>query len=103
VVPLDDTPHNRARCPQKLMDCLASGRPVVTCAVGETGRIFESHPGIGIVSAPTAEAFAQALLAALRMPAEEREAMGRRARQTAETEFSWERAVEEVDRFLREE
>jgi glycosyltransferase involved in cell wall biosynthesis len=101
LVPLPDTPHNRARCPQKLMDCLASGRPVVTCAVGETGRIFNEHPGIGLASAPTSEAFAEAVLTALCAPPHEREAMGRRARQAAETEFSWERAAEEIDRFLR--
>ncbi|MCX7016788.1 MAG: glycosyltransferase [Candidatus Sumerlaeota bacterium] len=101
LVPLPDTPHNRARCPQKLMDCLAAGRPVVACAVGEVGRILQSHPHVGFAPPPAAEAYADSVLQALRLSPTDWQSRSHAAREAAEREFSWERAVAETDEFLR--
>jgi len=101
LVPLPDTPHNRARCPQKFLDCLAAGRPIVTNAVGEIGRIFQSHPRIGFASPPAADAYAGAMLQSLRLSPAEWQARSLAARAAAEREFSWERAVKETAEFLQ--
>ena len=102
VLPMDDTPHNRARCPQKLMDYLASGRPIATCAVGEVEDLFRENRGIGIASEPTALDFADSICRILEMPQNKRDEMGRAARQAAEARCSWDRVVDEIDRFLRD-
>lgn len=100
LMPMDDTAHNRARCPQKLMDYLACGRPIVTSDVGEVGRIFKSYPQIGVASMPTVDAFAQAIVEVLQAPQSRREEMGLAARKAAVEEFNWERAVRQVEAFL---
>lgn len=101
LMPMDDTAHNRARCPQKMMDYLAAGRPIVTSDVGEAGRIFRDYPNVGVASAPTAEAYAGAIIDVLEMPVPQREAMGHAAREAAETMFNWDRAAEQVLALLQ--
>jgi glycosyltransferase involved in cell wall biosynthesis len=101
LLPLANTAHNRARLPQKLLDYMASGRPIVSCNVGELGRIFEEHPGIGKATPAKPEAFGAAATAFLRLPNEEREKIGAEARRVAEENFTWDAKVAEVDAFLR--
>lgn len=88
LLPLRDTLANRARVPNKLGDYLASGRPIVANDVGDAGRIVRTE-GVGRVSEPSAERFAEKIIEVLRLPAEERYDMGRRARELAEGVFSW--------------
>ncbi|OPZ17624.1 MAG: putative glycosyl transferase [candidate division BRC1 bacterium ADurb.BinA364] len=100
LIPMADTAHNRARCPQKLMDCLASGRPIVACAVGELGAILREYPGAALAPPPSVEAYAAAIARMLEMAPDERRAMGERARRIAVEAFSWDRAAAEAAGFL---
>lgn len=100
LIPMDDTPHNRARCPQKLMDYLASGRPIVTSDVGEVGRLFRQHPEIGRASKPTVETYSRDIVELLETPQERREEMGRAARHLAESYYNWPRAINAIEQFL---
>jgi glycosyltransferase involved in cell wall biosynthesis len=102
LVTMADTAHNRTRFPQKFLDCMATGRPVVSCLVGEVGEIYKRHPEIGRASTPEPEAFSEAILEVLGATEQERDALGRAGRALAEREYSWDRAVDLIDAFLRE-
>jgi glycosyltransferase involved in cell wall biosynthesis len=90
VLPYTSTPHNEARFPNRVGDCLAAGRPVVTNPTGDLGRLVTKER-FGIVAPETPEAFAREIVDLLHRP-DVRHEMGRRARALAETTFSW-RAV----------
>ncbi|MBI4675317.1 MAG: sugar transferase [Chloroflexi bacterium] len=85
LLPLKDTIARRGRWPSRLNDYLVVGRPIVACAVGDVGRLFEQYP-IGRATVDTAAAFAQAVDELLADPAS-REEMGKQARHAAETVF----------------
>ena len=87
VLPMEDRLANRARLPNKLMDYYAAGRAVVASDVGDAGAYVREHQ-TGIAAPGGAEAFSQACVALLR-DAPRREAMGNRARELAETRFSY--------------
>lgn len=87
LLPLQDNLANRARIPNKLGDCMASGRPVVTARVGDTGR-FVTETGIGIATTVEGAAMGEAV-GRLLDDDDLRLGMGRRAREIAETERSW--------------
>ncbi len=60
VFPIRDTLANQMRCPAKTFAYMQAGRPIVTNRVGEVAEVLGEQ---GIYVEPTAEAFAQAVLA----------------------------------------
>ncbi len=60
LYPLDDTLLNRAKCPAKLVELMAAGRPVVAESVGEAAGYID-HEANGLLVEPgDTEAFAAA-------------------------------------------
>ena len=87
VLPLKDSIASRGRWPSKINDYLAAGRPIVTCAVGDIGLLFERHL-IGIATSDSPVPFAEAINSLL-ANAPLRKAMGQNARRVAESELAW--------------
>ncbi len=87
LLPLESTPANRARLPNKLGDYMASGRPVVAGAVGDTAEIVERER-VGLATASDGASMAAAALRILKDDSLRRE-MGARARRVAEEKRSW--------------
>lgn len=98
LLPLDDNLANQARVPNKLGDYMASGRPVVTNDIGDTGE-YVSRQGIGLAVKP--QEMAEAIGNLLADP-NLRETMGNRARQLAEGSRSWESITTELMAFYDE-
>lgn len=87
LLPYTRRPHNAARFPNRLGDYLAAGRPVVTNATGDLGRLVADER-VGLLAPEHPAGFAEVLdrlLDAQRL----RAAMGARARRLAETRLSW--------------
>lgn len=65
LLPLRETPANRARWPSKSGDYFNAGRPVVATRVGDFDQLFPAH-GLGFLAAEgTAHGFADAITRAL--------------------------------------
>ncbi len=84
-LPLSDRAANRGRLPNKLLDYLAAGRPVVASPVGDIRTILEEHP-VGLLAADAE--FGQAIQYLLTHNAEATTMAGH-ARRVAEEVFSW--------------
>ncbi len=84
-LPLSDRAANRGRLPNKLLDYLAAGRPVVASPVGDIRTILEEHP-VGLLAADTE--FGQAIQYLLTHNAEAA-TMANHARRVAEEVFAW--------------
>ena len=84
LFPIRDTRINHLRCPQKSYIFLATGTPIVTCAVGEVGTACGEFAQYFTMDDPTS------LVEAVRMALKEPE--GRRVlrREFAATHHSWE-------------
>jgi glycosyltransferase involved in cell wall biosynthesis len=96
LIAMRDHPVNQARWPNKIGSYMAAGRPTVCTRVSDVARLVESKQ-IGLVSDIRTEDFAAKILALLHnQPL--REQMGQRARRIAETEFTLETQVEELER-----
>ena len=88
LLPVSDTPLNRAKSPMRLLDLLAAGVPVVTQDVGEYGRLV-SDGANGLVTEPGSEAaLAAAAVRLLRDPLL-RERLGQAAAAVMRVEYSW--------------
>jgi glycosyltransferase involved in cell wall biosynthesis len=97
LVPLAPIPIFNETVPSKIFEVMACERPLVACVSGEGGAIVEQSRG-GIRTDPgDANALAAAILAIRDMPASEREAMGRRARQYVAAHYD---RVALADRYL---
>jgi glycosyltransferase involved in cell wall biosynthesis len=94
VLPYSSSPHNEARFPNRVGDCLAAGRPLVTNPTGDLGRLVVAER-FGVVAPETPEGLARAVVDLLRRPGL-RARMGRRARVLAETTLSWRAAAARV-------
>ena len=70
LLPREDHAVNRTNLPTKLIDYLASGRPVVMTPVGETQRIFRGDHNAIVSRSASAEDLAQAMEWALEHPDE---------------------------------
>jgi glycosyltransferase involved in cell wall biosynthesis len=97
-LPMADSPADRGRLPNKLLDYMAAGRPTIASPVGDVRMIMEKYK-IGVLA--TDEEFTPALDALLRDPNRQNE-MGRTARQTAESIFSWASAAEQLETFYKQ-
>ena len=86
LLPMQDNLFNRARCPLRLGDYLAAGRPIVATALPEIEKVVGE---CGLAARPgSAEDFADKILAFAK-DQELAEQMGKRARELAETRYSW--------------
>lgn len=100
VMPFTSKVSNVGRWPNKVGDYMAVGRPVVSNPVGEVKWLYERYD-IGLLADETPESIARALLELLDDPARA-EAMGRRARKYAETDFSWETRIVELEEWYHD-
>jgi glycosyltransferase involved in cell wall biosynthesis len=97
VVPLEDNPLNRARCPAKLVDLMAAGLPVVAEDVGQAREYIEHLSSGYLVRPGDSSAFASGVLRLLR-DEELRSRLGRRARQRVAEQFPWDKLGVVVER-----
>lgn len=96
LYPYRDTLVNRAKSPSKITAYMAMGKPIVASAVGETVEYLEGGRA-GLLTAPgDARAFAKAMIALLRDPAQAAE-LGRRAEQRVWERYDWARQVTRVE------
>ena len=100
LLPLEETPANRARWPIKFGDYLASGRPTVAPQVGDSAPILEEE-GAGIATEATPESFAEGILKLLNHP-EMARSMGLKARSLAEGALSWEVQAKKMETLYHE-
>jgi glycosyltransferase involved in cell wall biosynthesis len=100
LLPYTRRPVNLGRYPNKLGDYLAAGRPTITNNTGDCGELV-ARTGAGVLVAEAPEAFA---VAAQRLAEDGawRDALGQRARQVAEEEFTWRQRAQELDRIYRQ-
>jgi glycosyltransferase involved in cell wall biosynthesis len=90
VMPLTDTPYNRAKCAFKAIECMASAVPVVASAVGESVYLIQ-HGANGFL-AQTEDDWVEYLGRLLEDPSL-RLRLGRKARQTIAAGYSIERTA----------
>jgi glycosyltransferase involved in cell wall biosynthesis len=83
LLPMCESPANRARWPSKTADYFNSGRPVVATKVSDFEQLYAEHNLGYLAERSTPNAYAEALLRALNAPSEW-EAIGRSCRRFAE-------------------
>jgi glycosyltransferase involved in cell wall biosynthesis len=86
--------------PTKFAEYAALGRPIVVNDVDETADFVRKY-NCGFVSEPNPEAMAAVMSQAAQVPLETLEEMGKRARQMAEENFSWEMIGDEYAALIR--
>ena len=96
-LPLRNSGANRGRSPLKLSDFMAAGRPIVATDVGDLGALLRREP-IGRLAPDEPGALAEAVLSLL-ADEQEREQLGRNARQVAETKLAWSLMAERLEQF----
>ncbi|HVU13050.1 MAG TPA: glycosyltransferase family 4 protein [Phototrophicaceae bacterium] len=89
VIPRTAHPAMQGGLPSKFAEYLALGRPVIVTDVDDCATYVREHQ-CGLICAPTAAGFNQALHEALDWDANQRIQMGQRARSLAESTFNWE-------------
>ncbi|MEV7330440.1 glycosyltransferase family 4 protein [Micromonospora sp. NPDC093244] len=100
LVMLRDLPWLRGTVPSKLQAALACGVPVLMSADGDAARLVEAG-GAGLVCPPDDwRALADQFVAAARVPAEQRLAMGRRGRQLYLDRMSMRVGVDQIEDLL---
>ncbi len=95
VMPLADRAANHGRLPNKILDYMAAGRPVVANPIGDVQFIVENYR-TGLLADEAG--FASAIERILR-DRELREACGRNARRAAEIDFAWPRLIDRLEIF----
>lgn len=97
VLPLKDNAANRGRLPNKLLDYLCVGRPVVVSPVGDVRDIVTRYD-VGMVADTTefSSAIAQFLA-----DDDARRRMGQQARRAATTVFAWPSLIERLEKFYQ--
>lgn len=100
LLPLEDNFANRARWPIKFGDYLASGRPTVAAKVGDCAPILEREQA-GLATEAEPAAFGDGILRLFQSP-EICDAMGRRGRELAVGELSWEAQAGKMEALYRE-
>ena len=87
LIPLSDTLTNNARLPMKFGDCFAAGIPIISNKVGDIGDIIEKY-NLGLLCKYSPEFIGKKVFWVFRHK-KEAEKIARRAREFAETKFSW--------------
>lgn len=95
VMPMTDTAANRGRLPNKVLDYLAAGRPMVASPVGDVKTIVERYQ-VGLLAKP--HQFAESIDRLLHNP-ELRQEMGIAARRAAETTYDWNHLINQLEDF----
>jgi len=94
ALPFRDIPVNRGKSSLTMMECMASGLPVVTHNVGDAGWIAGEG---GVIAPPNdPKAFGEAL-AALAQDAGRRREIGARGRARVAERFTWEKTVDHLE------
>lgn len=102
VLPYPDTVYNRGRWPNKVLDYMAVGRPIVGNPTGDCARLLQdSHRRVGVACQYDAASFAGAIEHLLLHP-EESKKIGQNGRRMAEAEFAWEHVVERLESAYRQ-
>jgi glycosyltransferase involved in cell wall biosynthesis len=97
ALPLSDRAANRGRLPNKLLDYMAAGRPVVASPIGDVKMILETYQvGLAVDGNSFADQAAK-LLAESKL----REELGTTARHVAETVFNWPGLIDKLERFYK--
>lgn len=97
LYPMDDTLINRTKCPVKLADLLAAGRPVVGEAVGQVTEYLADGAGI-LVSPGDVEGFAEHVIMLLDEPARAHR-IGEAARHRLHENFDWSVQAARLEEF----
>jgi glycosyltransferase involved in cell wall biosynthesis len=84
--PLPDEPYTRGKSGLKLLQYAAAGVPMVASPVGVNREILSE---LGMPAPEREEDWADAILELLAMPADSRAALGGRAREVAELQYSF--------------
>ncbi|MFH1680527.1 MAG: glycosyltransferase [Candidatus Eisenbacteria bacterium] len=100
LLPREKNGATEVAMPTKFAEYLAVGRPVLLTRVGEPAVLAERHR-CGLVVEGGGEALVEGILRFAALPPGERRAMGERARELAEREFSWDAIGAGYASFLR--
>ncbi|MFO7664003.1 MAG: glycosyltransferase family 4 protein [Chloroflexota bacterium] len=92
---MDDTLLNRAKCPVKLADILATGVPVVGEAVGQVSEYIQDGRTGALVASGDVTGLVMATVELLE-DAEERKHRGKAARADVRDRFDWDSLIERV-------
>jgi glycosyltransferase involved in cell wall biosynthesis len=101
VIPRIAHPAIRHAFPTKFAEYAALGRPILVNDVDETADFVRTYR-CGWVSQPSAEAMAEKMAEAMTCSHQTLVAMGRRARQMAEENFSWAKSAGEYAALIRD-
>lgn len=99
LLPMKDEPRSLARCPTKLGEYLASGRPVVATRIGELGALLSNGKNAFLAEPGSVSSFADAILDALSDP-EHAGAVGRGGRALAEQALDYRRHSDSLCEFF---
>ncbi|MCL5985048.1 MAG: glycosyltransferase family 4 protein [Actinobacteria bacterium] len=101
ALPMEDSVIEKARFPIRLGDYLASGRPIVSNAVGEVKAVLEEGRCGFVSDSEDVNGFAENILLALGDKGLSSE-YGRRARKVAEDELAWFKVTKKLETIYRE-
>jgi glycosyltransferase involved in cell wall biosynthesis len=100
---LKDEPVFSLTVPAKIQAYMSAGKPIVTMINGEAKELVEGV-GCGIaVGAGDAEAFAEAVLNIAQMSSEEREELGRKARDFSAKHFNFVLQMDRLEEIIKNE
>lgn len=98
ALPMENAPQDIARWPIRLGDYLASGKPIISNAVGEVKKVLEEDR-CGLTCPPgDIGAFSEIAIKILNSQ-KLGERLGNKARKVAEEKYSWGRIVAKLDRL----
>ena len=84
--------------PMVLLEAAAAGLPTVATAVGGNGEVVRDGEGGFLVPARDSEALGRGMLRLMALPAEQRRAMGERAREHVRANYGLHRVAERWER-----
>jgi glycosyltransferase involved in cell wall biosynthesis len=102
LVILKKDPIFELTIPSKVQSYLACGKPVIAALDGEGARVIDESGGMTVPSGD-AEALAEIVLKMYKMPKQDREKMGQRARVYFEKHFERNNLLDQLDRWMKEE
>jgi glycosyltransferase involved in cell wall biosynthesis len=97
----DPGPSDEARWPIRFGDYLAAGRAIITQKIGEISRVIESSR-CGLLTRPGDWTDLAAKLVDVASDRSLCEVMGRKAREVAETQLSWEHLAARLELFYKD-
>ena len=101
LVSLKDRPVFRGTIPSKLQAVLSAGLPVVTTVQGDVRALVEDASAGLTADAEDVGSVEAAFRAAAALPADDRDAMGRRGRELYDTHFSRSSGISSIEGLLR--